>query len=105
MNAAPQDRELCAEHTIQIGQLSTPVQLRIFLLGSGGYQVESSHFLKTAIQYLPHSASPVFTCEESQVLEQYQSTLYGFYDQAIRRGYPPSESWLIPNPNFPSGNS
>jgi hypothetical protein len=93
-------RELRTEQTFHIGQLSTPVLLRVYRLSNGGYQVEASHYLKTAIQYLAHTASPVYTCEESEALKQYQATVLGFYEQAVRRGYPPSESWLIPNPNF-----
>jgi hypothetical protein len=103
MNTASHDRELRSEHTIHVGQLSSPVRIRIFRLGNGGYEVDSSHYLKTSIQYMPHTINSVYNCEESQVLEQYQATLYGFYDQAVRRDYLPSESWLVENPSFLTG--
>jgi hypothetical protein len=93
--------EFVAEHELSVGALTTPVRIRISRRKSdGALLVEQSHFIKTAIQYLPHSANQPFFCDESKVLDDLLATMTSFYDQAIRRGYKPSESWLVPNSGF-----
>jgi hypothetical protein len=93
--------EFVAEHELRVGALSTPVRVRISRRKSdGALLVEQSHFIKTAIQYLPHSANQPFFCAESKALDEILGTMTSFYDQAIRRGYKPSENWLIANTGF-----
>ena len=89
------------EHEIRIGELATPIRLRILRRSSdGALIVRQSHFLKTAIQYLPYSVSNASHLGESELIAELTTTLNGFYDQAIRRGYKPDENWLFENVSF-----
>jgi hypothetical protein len=93
--------EFVAEHELRIADLSTPVRVRIFRRKSdNALLTEQSHFLKTAIQYLPHTLNEPFFCSESEVLGRILATMMSFYDQAVRRGYNPSEDWLVANTRF-----
>ena len=95
--------EFVAEHELRIGALSTPIRVRIFRRQSdGALLVEQSQFLKTSIQYLPHTINQPFFCPENQVLDELTATMTNFYNQAIGRGYSPSENWLVPNTGFES---
>jgi hypothetical protein len=94
-------QDFVAEHELHIGELSTPVRIRIWRRkADGALIVEQSHSLKTGIQYLPHTANQPFTCSESEVLDKLLATMMGFYDQAVRKGYTPSEDWLMENTAF-----
>jgi hypothetical protein len=93
--------EFVAEHELRIGALSTPIRVRLFRRQpDGALLVEQSHFLKTSIQYLPHTINQPFFCAENTVLDDLTATMTNFYNQAIGRGYSPSENWLVPNTGF-----
>ena len=62
--------------------------------------IEQSHFIKTGIQYLPYSVNEFQSSDEEAIMCDLEKTILGFYDQAVRRGYAPSESWLVPNSAF-----
>ena len=93
--------EFVAEHELRVGALTTPVRIRIFRQKpSGALVTQQSHFLKTAIQYLPYTVNQPFFCAEQQALDEILAAMMGFYDQAVRRGYVSSEDWLVPNTGF-----
>jgi hypothetical protein len=93
--------EFVAEHELRIGALTTPIRVRIFRRQSdGALLAEQSQFLKTSIQYLPHTINQPFFCAENQVLDELTATMTNFYNQAIGRGYKPTENWLVPNTGF-----
>jgi hypothetical protein len=93
--------ELIALHELRVGELETPVQVRILRRKSDDALIlEQSHFVKSAIQYLPYTANKPFLCSEREALDQVAATMNGFYDQAVRRGYKPAESWLVENTKF-----
>lgn len=88
------------ERELRIGKLETPVRIRIYAQPDGGFLVVPSHYIKTAIQYLPDSAAHVYHCGLDEVPGKVLAGMMHFYDQAIRRGYPPSAEWLVPNGTF-----
>jgi hypothetical protein len=93
--------ELEAEREVRVGTLTTPVRLRIYRRASDGtYHLVQSHFLKTAIQYLPHAYGGPFGGTLEEALAEHLATVTAFFEQAVRRGYPPSEDWLVPNTLF-----
>ena len=89
-------------HQFQVGTLATPVQVRIYRRGDGAFILEQSHFLRTAIQYLPHAYKGPFQGTLAEALAQLKGAISDFFEQAVRRGYPPSEGWLVPNTLFPT---
>jgi hypothetical protein len=66
----------------------------------GKLLIEQSHFIKTAIQYLPYAVKEFPGMDVAASLNSLEQNIQGFYDQAVRRGYTPSESWLVPNSGF-----
>ena len=90
------------EHSFRVGQLRTPVRVRVFRrLADGAVLLEPSHFLKTAIQYLPHAYRGPFQGTAAEAVAELAAQATAFHEQAVRRGYPPSEDWLVPNTTFP----
>jgi hypothetical protein len=89
------------EHTFRVGQLLTPVRVRAYRRpADGAVLLEPSHFLKTAIQYLPHAARGPFQGTAAEAVAALAAQAAAFHEQAVRRGYPPSEDWLVPNTSF-----
>ena len=94
-------RTLSTEREFRVGNLSTPVRVRIYRrISDDALIIEQSHFIKTSLQYLPYSVRD-FVGTKTEVLDQVVTTMTNFYEEAVRRGYSPSESWLVPNSNFP----
>lgn len=91
--------ELLKEQEIQVGDLSPAIRVRVYRDGEK-LLVEQSHFLKTAIQYLPYAVDQLPGSDENSALADLQNIILGFYEQAVRRGYPPSPSWLVPNSSW-----
>lgn len=61
-----------------------------------------SHFIKTPLQLGPYMpGSPVNDTEE-RALNQAVSEINRWYQAAVRHGHQPSESWLVPNDDFPN---
>lgn len=88
---------LVSERELHVGQLQTTIRLRIYRQGDGTLTVHQSHFLKTAVQYLPHTAQPCGFRTEQELLDSMQATLDKYFALAISRGYAPSEDWLVKN--------
>lgn len=74
--------------------------MRIYRKPGGRLRIEQSHFIKTGIQYLPYAVNEFQGPDESATVQELERNILNFYDQAIRRGYTPSERWLVPNSAF-----
>ncbi len=88
------------QRELRVGELATPIRIRIYRRPDGAFHIEPSHFLKTAIQYMPHAYRGPFAGTEDDAVQQLAAEIDGFYQQAVRRGYPPSEGWLVANTMF-----
>jgi hypothetical protein len=86
-----------SERELHVGQLQTPICLHIYRRGDGTLTIHQSHFLKTAVQYLPHTTQPCGFRTEQELLDSMQDTLDKYYALAVGRGYTPSEDWLVKN--------
>ncbi|SRR6266568_7907302 len=92
--------ELVSHRELRIGTLPTAIRMRIYRKPDGKLRIEQSHFIKTGIQYLPYAVNEFQGPDESATVKELERNILGFYDQAIRRGYTPSECWLVPNSAF-----
>jgi hypothetical protein len=92
--------EQVSHHELRVGILPTAIRMRIYRKPDGKLRIEQSHFIKTGIQYLPYAVNEFQSLDESATVRELESKILGFYDQAIRRGYTPSECWLVPNSSF-----
>jgi hypothetical protein len=105
MTSNPNDSttEFLEEQELRVGDLATPILLRISRRkADGALLITQSHFVKTAIQYLPYSANQPYFCPRQEAVDRILSIMKNFYDQAIRRGYKPTEGWLVENTRFKS---
>jgi hypothetical protein len=94
-------REFLRAYEFRIGTLSTPIRMRVFRRKADGkLLIEQSHFLKTSIQYLPYAVNELDSADEAVAMRELENIFLGFYDQAVRRGYPVKENWLVPNTGF-----
>ena len=99
-SSAKPNHQLKAEREFRVGDLSTPVRVRIYQrLSDGALVVEQSHFIKTSIQYLPYAVNE-YSGNEAEAFNQLVTTVTNFYEEAVRRGYQASDSWLVPNSAF-----
>jgi hypothetical protein len=93
--------ELKCHHNVRVGNLSTTIHMRVYQRKSDGkLLIEQSHFIKTGIQYLPYAVNEMQGSDETAALHELEQNILNFYDQAVRRGYTPTEAWLIPNSSF-----
>lgn len=99
MTTAPLPRPI-AERELRVGELETPVRIRIYAQPDGAFLAIPSHYIKTAIQYLPDSAAHSYHCELDEVAGKVLAGMMHFYDQAVRRGYQPGPEWLVLNGTF-----
>jgi hypothetical protein len=94
-------REFVREHELRVGNLSTPIRMLVYRRKADGkLLLEQSHFVKTSIQYLPYVVTELDGNDEAAAVKALQQVFIDFYDQAVRRGYVASESWVVPNANF-----
>jgi len=103
MNANPGNelREFISQYEVRVGDIPTAICLQVYRRRSDGkLLIEQSHFIKTGIQYLPYAVSEFQGLDETAAVSQLKKNILGFYEQAVRRGYAPAESWLVPNSNF-----
>ena len=103
MTLNPQtDREFLRETNFYLGELPTPIRMRLFRRKADGkLLVEQSHFLKSSIQYLPYAIQELQSTDESVALQELEGVITNLYGEAVRRGYEPKDSWLVPNPACP----
>lgn len=97
----PDTRELLFKRETRVGELNPPIQTRVYRrLSDSKIVVEQSHFLKTAIQYLPYAVNELPQEDPTIAFAELERIITYFYDQAVRRGYPPNNSWLVSNTSY-----
>ena len=80
-----------------------PVEITIKLYESiqgYGYLFKQSHFIHTPSQMGPYKTSEATGLSEEAAVERALETFLLDYNGAIRGGYEPQESWLVPNEKF-----
>ncbi len=94
-------REFVAEYEFRVGQLSTPIRIRISRrIEKHDFVFEQSHFIKTPAQYTAYAASEPFAEGQAKAVHDAVRSITSFYDSAMKRGHKPSESWLVRNEKF-----
>ena len=94
-------RELVAEYKFRVGQLSTPLRIRISRrIAQRDFIFEQSHFIKTPAQYTAYSASQPFAEDQAKATSDAVRSIMSFYESATKRGHIPSDSWFVANESF-----
>ena len=94
-------REIVAEYSFRVGELSTPIRIRISRrIAQRDFVFEQSHFIKTPAQYTAYAASQPFAGDQAKATSDAVRSITSFYESAMKRGHHPSESWFVANESF-----
>jgi hypothetical protein len=94
-------RELVAQYSFRVGELSTPIRIRISRrIAQHDFIFEQSHFIKTPAQYTAYAASQPFADDQAKATSDAVRSITSFYESATKRGHIPSESWFVANQSF-----
>lgn len=78
------------------------VKLKVWKSSSGPepFQVEASRLVQTPTQGDPYRTSRPWAASEEEAIAAAIRSMVLFLKGAIREGHEPSESWLVPNPDY-----
>ena len=95
-------RRLLSEHQFLIGTLRPRITVRLYQsLERDWVEFEQSHFINTPLQIDAYRTSTPYGDDEDDALRLAVGfCLVQWYEQAVREGHQPDESWLVPNPRF-----
>jgi hypothetical protein len=95
-------RRLLSEHQFLIGTLRQRITVRLYQsLERDCVEFEQSHFINTPLQIDAYRTSTPYGDDEDDALRLAVGfCLVQWYEQAVREGHQPDESWLVPNPRF-----
>ena len=95
-------RRLVSEHQFLIGSLQQRITVRLYQsLERNWIEFEQSHFINTPLQIDAYRTSTPYGDDEDDALRLAVGfCLVQWYEQAVREGHRPDESWLVPNPRF-----
>jgi hypothetical protein len=95
-------RRFVSEYQFFIGELPQMVAVRLYeSLDTNCIEFEQSHFINTPLQIDAYRTSAPYGGNEDDALRLVVGfCLVQWYEQAVREGHQPDESWLVPNPRF-----
>lgn len=94
-------KRVFSEYKFIVGVLKTVITIRTYKENEhGGYIFEQSHNIKTPEQASAYHYSRPWGDYESYAVHLAVTSITQYYEQAIKAGHVPSESWLIPNKYF-----
>jgi hypothetical protein len=95
-------RRFVSEHQFFVGELPQRVTVRLYQsLDRDWVEFEQSHFINTPLQIDAYKTSSPYGDDEDDALRlAVDFCLVQWYEQAVREGHSPDESWLVPNPRF-----
>ena len=95
-------RRFVSEYQFFVGELPQMVTVRFYQsLDRNEIEFEQSHFINTPLQIDAYRTSAPYGDDPDDALRLAVGfCLVQWYEQAIREGHQPDESWLVPNPRF-----
>jgi hypothetical protein len=95
-------RRLVSEYQFFVGELPQMITVRFYQpLDRNWIEFEQSHFINTPLQIDAYRTSAPYGDDQDDALRLAVGfCLVQWYEQAIREGHQPDESWLVPNPRF-----
>lgn len=81
---------------IKLGSLQTMVFIELGRFRHGQTtKFHQSHVIHTPVQADPYRTSRAFSDSWEDALEDVLRTLTSYYEEAVRKGHKPQESWLV----------
>jgi len=95
-------RRFVSEYQFFVGELPQMVAVRLYeSLDRSWIEFEQSHFINTPLQIDAYRTNAPYGDNEDDALRLAVGfCLVQWYEQAVREGHQPDESWLVPNPRF-----
>ena len=94
-------RRLVSEHQFFVGELSPRITVRLYESQERDrIEYEQSHFIRTPLQADAYQTSTPWGDDALYALNLAAFGITQWYDQAVREGHQPNDSWLVPNPRF-----
>lgn len=95
-------RRFLSEYQFSLGQLQQVITVRLYQsLDRNWVEFEQSHFINTPLQIDAYRTSSPYGDDEDDALRlAVDFCLAQWYEQAVREGHQPDESWLVPNHRF-----
>jgi hypothetical protein len=95
-------RRFVSEYQFFVGELPQMITVRFYQsLDRNSIEFEQSHFINTPLQIDAYRTSAPYGDDQDDALRLAVGfCLVQWYEQAIREGHQPDESWLVPNPRF-----
>ena len=93
--------KLIGGYKFYLGTLKHEITIRLFVpFQSQQILFEQSHFIHTPTQLGAYETSRPWNDNVYAAINQVLQGFTEYYNSAIRAGYEPDDSWLVPNPNF-----
>ena len=89
------------EYQLNLPGIETLITIRFYRDPTDRVRFSQSHFIHTPPQMDPYETDARLRDTEEQALRQVVSAFCRFYQEAVKAGHQPSESWLKANENFP----
>jgi hypothetical protein len=94
-------RKLLSEYQFTLRGLSKMITIRLYeYIKTGKVGFEQSHYMHTPVQAGPYITDVTGGDDETNVIQRAVTTLTRFYNDAVREGHKPDDSWLKINENF-----
>ena len=93
--------QVIGEYQFHVGKLETEITVRLLRpLRGEGIWWEQSHFIKTPTQLDVYMPGRPWGDYAEYALHLACTSITQYYDEAIKAGHDPVESWLVPNKTF-----
>jgi hypothetical protein len=94
-------RRFISEFQFTLPHIAVLITIRLYKPIHGeGIEFEQSHYINTPTQMGPYRTSRPWGDDEAYSLHLAVKTITQHYNEAVRQGHTPSESWLVPNEHF-----
>ncbi len=81
---------------VRIGTIATVITIVVLSLGDGTYVTTQDYAIKTDLQSGPYRVRYTIYEIPGEALDNALSTYRSYYKLALRHGYEPKSSWLVP---------
>jgi hypothetical protein len=94
-------RKLVGEYKFRLGSLATEITIRLYAsFQNAKILFEQSHFIRTPLQLGPYETTRPWNDNISAALNQVTFGLIDHYNNAVKAGHTPDDSWLVANEEF-----
>lgn len=76
------------------------IKFRVEEMPSGTFEFSQSHYIKTPLQASQYITSRTSETSAGRALDRVVDTIMSWFNDAVKQGHAPSNSWFKPNKDF-----